>query len=469
VFCVHFSADSHIGLGIPLISRQKADVMMSLALPPMIDRANLARILRQYWRVLLAFVLLSVGVAGLLRAQIEGGERGVAPIDSSGSFEVTGISVDAASKSSEAARLAGWRLAQRKAWQVLWGKMHGGPAPALSDSALDGIVSAIVVEEEFIGPNRYIAKLGVLFDRARAGQLLGVSGQIMRSPPMLVIPVQWTGVVPQSFETRTEWQKAWARFRSGASPIDYVRPTGTGVDPLLLNVMQTGRPGRGWWRMLLDQYGAADVIVPEVRLDWRYPGGPVTAYFTVRHGPDSRVLGRFALKVMSDVALPRLMDEGVKRVDVVLAQAMADGRLRPDPSLVIEPEPTEEELTEETTTEEAPVEDEFRIETPAASTQGYTLQVDTPDAGAVSAVEGQLRGMFGVRGLSVGSLAIGGTSVYRISYDGSLDALKTALAARGWQVDGAGGGLSIRKARSTTKPASGKPASGNDGGLDPDQ
>ena len=61
--------------------------------------------------------------------------------------------------------------------------------PTLSDSTLDGLVSSIIVEREQIGPNRYIADLGILFDRARAGELLGVAGVERRSAPMLLIPV----------------------------------------------------------------------------------------------------------------------------------------------------------------------------------------------------------------------------------------------------------------------------------------
>jgi hypothetical protein len=210
---------------------------------------------------LLLLLTALLGVAAVVYAQLEGGERGVAPIDSSGSYEVGGIHVDVAGKTADEARIGGWREAQRKGWKMLWGRVNGQPsaaAPGLPDSTLDSIVGGIVVEDEEIGTSRYIARLGVLFDRARAGQLLGVRGQTMRSPPMLVIPVIWSGATPQTFEMRTEWQKAWARFRSGGSPIDYVRPSGTGSDPLLLNVAQARRPGRTWWRMLLDQYGAAD-------------------------------------------------------------------------------------------------------------------------------------------------------------------------------------------------------------------
>src|SRR3546814_1429328 len=81
---------------------------------------------------------------------------------------------------------------------------------------------------------------------------------------MLVIPIEWSGGVARSLERRTGWQEAWARFRTGSSSIDYVRPTGTRSDPLLLNHGQIGRRDRGWWRMVLDQFGASDVLIPEI-------------------------------------------------------------------------------------------------------------------------------------------------------------------------------------------------------------
>ena len=252
-------------------------------------------------------------------AQIEGGDRGVPPIDSSGSFEVSGIDVDVAGKTPDAARLGGWRIAQRKGWQLLWAKTHDGiPGGIPADSVLDGLVAGIVVEQEQVGPTRYVAKLGVLFDRARAGALLGVGGSISRSAPMLVLPVEWSGGAPISYEAQSDWQKAWARYRAGGSPIDYVRVSGSGADPLLLTAGQVQRPGRIWWRLILDQYGAADVLVPQVRLERRYPGGPVFGFFSARHGPDGRMVGGFTLRAASSDALPAMMDEGVQRIDQAL-------------------------------------------------------------------------------------------------------------------------------------------------------
>ena len=110
---------------------------------------------------------------------------------------------------------------------MLWARVNGRPvgeAPGLPDSTLDSIVAGIVVEDEQIGPRRYIARLGVLFDRARDRRSCSAcSGQVARSAPMLVIPILYSGGTPTSFEQRNEWQRAWARFRSGGSPIDYVR------------------------------------------------------------------------------------------------------------------------------------------------------------------------------------------------------------------------------------------------------
>ncbi len=389
-------------------------------------------------------------LAAAVIAQIEGGERGVAPIDSSGSFEVAGIAVDVRAKSAEAARLGGWRIAQRKGWQMLWAKMHGGSggAPVLGDSALDGIVAGIVVENEQIGPNRYVATLGVLFDRARAGQILGVTGEVSRSAPMLVLPVMWSGGTAYSFEQRTEWQKAWARYRTGSSPIDYVRPSGTGSDPLLLNYGQTQRPGRNWWRMILDQYGAADVLIPQVRLQYSYPGGPVTGFFVARHGPGNAIVSSFALRVESSDKIPAMLDEGVKRIDGIYADALAMGILRPDPSLIETPqidpslianatEAVIDEATTDNTTSAVPE--------PTSAVSSFTVQFETPDVGSVSGTESTVRSVPGVKSVTTSSLALGGTSVMSVSFAGDAATLKLALEARGFKVSEGGGTLRIRR------------------------
>lgn len=383
---------------------------------------------------------LSLTLSSSGTAQLDGTDRGIDPYDSSTNFEVGGVQVDVRAASGEAARSEGWRRAQILGWRMLWARTHNRPAdqaPDLPESTLSGIVSGIVIEQEQIGPDRYIARLGVMFDRARTGQLLGVSGQIARSAPMLLIPVMTTGSASYSFEYRNLWQRAWAEFRTAGSTIDYVRTAGRGIDPLLLNHSQTQRRGRGWWRMLLDQYGAADILIAEVELRRLYPGGPAMGVFTARYGPDGTFLGRFMLRAANSGAIRTMLDEGVQRLDVLYRQALAQGLLRPDPSLVILAAPLPAAL-------EAPVEEpvvengsETAPETPAApvaAVQSFNVQVATPDAGSVQRAELGVSRVSGVASAITTSLALGGNSVMSVRFAGDSAAFAAALRAAGWTV-----------------------------------
>ena len=381
--------------------------------------------------VVTAIAALVVGSIGY--AQLESGERGILPIDSSGTLEITGIHVDVGGKDASAARYAGWRVAQREGFKALWAKQHKRPiseAPNLSDSTLDGLVSSIIVEREQIGPNRYIADLGILFDRARAGELLGVAGVSRRSAPMLLIPVLISGATMTSVERRNPWQRAWASFRTSASPIDYVRVSGMGVDPLLINAAQTARPGRGWWRNIVDYYGAADILVAEASLHREYPGGPAVARFVGRHGADGRILGGFELQAKDSADIPRMMAEGVARMDELFTLALASGNLTRDPSLIIaEPPP--------------PVEDEIVEDKALVPARIVQLQILTRDEAGLSSAFGTIRGIAGVDAVSPRSTAIGGWSILLVTYRGEPQGLATAMSARGWSVIDVGGTLRV--------------------------
>ena len=381
---------------------------------------------------------LLVAGAGLVYAQLDGSDRGIPPIDSTSNFEVLGVEVDVTADNAEKARVEGWRRAQALGWKMLWSRTTRRPqtqAPNLPESVLNSIVSGIIIEQEQIGPRRYIARLGVLFDRARTGQMLGVQGLVRRSAPVLVIPVLKTGSTPYSFEFRNDWQRAWAQFRTAGSPIDYVRTSGTGIDPMLLNLSQARRRGRGWWRMILDQYGAADIVVAEVELRRLFPGGPAQGLFTARFGPDGHVLGRFRLQVPNSEQVPRMLDVGVRRMDAIYSRALELGLLRPDPSLVIiEPEVQEqvEEIVEEGLPEDlGPV--------PVGPAAVINIQVDTPDPGSVQQAEISVSRVNGVTSAITTSLALGGTSIMRVTYSGDPAALAAALQAQGWQVQSLGG------------------------------
>ena len=429
---------------------------MSASLSPPAPRVASHQPLRRWLGgAVLALALLGGGYA--LIAQVAG-ERGIAPTAASADIEVKGISVDVQGKSAEDARANGWREAQRKAWEQLKG-------PKLSDSQLDGLVSAIVIERERLGPRRYIATLGVVFDRQRAGAYLGGAAQASRSAPLLLIPVVESGGAYITFEQRNPWQRAWAEFNPGQSRIDYVRLSGAGGDSLLVNFGQTQRKSRAWWRSTLDQYGATDVLMAFARLDHQFPGGPVSGTFTARYGPDSRPLDSFTLKADNPDAVPAMLAQAVERMDQAFTGALASGKLQPDPSLRIGAggsiDPAIQRLIEigraaqarraaeaaiangeAPRIEAAPV---AGIEPGEVSVRNFTVQFATPDAGAFDSALGAVRGTGGVRGLGVTSTAIGGTSVMSVSYAGSLEELAAALEARGFSVRRGANALAISR------------------------
>jgi len=392
---------------------------------------------------LVLLVLALVGLSGALYAQLESADRGIPPIDSSGTLEVTGIHVDVGAADANSARFAGWRIAQRQGFRALYAKMHKVPlsqAPTLPDSTLDDIVSSINVEREQIGPNRYIADLGILFDRARAAPYLGVEGgEVQRSVPMLLIPVTVTGGTATSVQLRNAWQRAWAQFRTSQSAIDYVRVSGSGVDPMLVNAEQIVRPGRGWWRNIIDLYGAADILVAEVQLQRAYPGGPARARFIARHGPDNEIVGGFTLTARSGDGVPAMMAQGVQRMDELFSTALAAGMLERDRSLDLPPPPVLELPPEEL------------VAAPANVANAYQVQI-VGDVNIYNFAMAHLRTLAGIEAASPQQINPGGTSYVLVRYRGNIGALASALGARGWVTETSGTVIRMRSGSDRPPP-----------------
>ncbi|WP_279350204.1 heavy-metal-associated domain-containing protein [Erythrobacter litoralis] len=408
-----------------------------------------------------AFALAGAG-GWYAYAQVSG-DRGIAPVAATSDIEVQGIEVDVSAENGLAARDEAWVEAQRKAWEKIDG-------PSLPDSTIDSLVSAIVIQRERMGPKRYVATLGVVFDRERASRYLGASGQITRSAPLLLLPVTFSGGVELLYEQRNEWQRAWAEYQAGASRIDYVRPSGSGGESLLLTYGQTGRRSRTWWRNVLDQFNASDVLVPIARLDYEYPGGPVNGTFSARYGPDSILLETFTMRAENSAQLPAMLDRAVLSFNGIFERALASGRLKPDPTLEIDggeltpvvarlvelgrqyraqdaaaarrdvASPSENAESDGTITD-APV----NTPPPEGSVALYTVQFATPDAEAFDSLLAAVRGTPGVRNAGTRSTAIGGTSVMTVSYGGSIGELAAALRARGLTVQQGSSALSISR------------------------
>ena len=201
-----------------------------------------------------------------------------------------------------------------------------------------------------------------------------------------------------------------------------------GADPLLINAAQTARPGRGWWRALLDMYGAQDILVAEVQLQRAYPGGPARGRFIARHGPDNEVLGGFTLTAANSEAIPAMMAQGAQRIDAIFAQALASGRLSRDPSLNLPPPPVQQ------LPEQAPP----PAVKPVNAVNAYQVQIIGNDVSIYNFAMAHLRTLGGVDSATPQQINPNGTSYVLIAYHGTIAQLAAALSARGWIVDFSG-------------------------------
>jgi hypothetical protein len=405
--------------------------------------------------IALAAVALAVLGGKALWAQIAG-DRGIAAVAASGDIQVGGIEVDVTAKTAEEAREQGWREAMKLAWKKIGG-------PAIPDGQLYSLVSSVVIESEELGPNRYIARLGIVFDRARAGGLLGRGEAVTHSAPLLLVPVTFTGGAQTVYEIRNPWQRAWAEYQPGASRIDYVRPSGAGSDSLVLTYGQTTRRSRTWWRNILDQFGASDVLIAIAELHHQYPGGPVEGRFTARYGPDDTFLETFTMTAPSQEALPKMLDQAVLRFNTIFEQALADGKLKPDPTLnlgapqidpaimrLIELGRAADARQRANAAAAANAANASPAPTPSASASPavintFTVQFATPDANAFDNHVASIRAAIGVRGAAVTSTAIGGTSVMSVSFAGDAAGFAAALRTRGYNVRQSGNTFSISR------------------------
>lgn len=399
----------------------------------------------------LLVLLATLWIGAAVYAQLESTDRGILPLDTSDTLEIGPVHVNVTAADSQTARLGGWRLAQRQGFRLLWAKMHNAPvgeAPNVPDGTLDQIVSSINVDHEEIGPQRYIADLRIEFDRNRAAPFLGVEGSEVteHSVPMLLIPVTVNAGTETSVELRNVWQRAWAQFRTAQTPINYVRVSGMGTDPLLVNAGQVTRPGRGWWRALLDMYGAQDILIAEVQLQRAYPGGPALARFIARHGPDNEIVGGFILTAPTSEAIPAMMAQGAQRIDAIFAQALADGRLSRDPSLNTPPPPAQE----------APA--QGPAPKPANLVNAFQVQVTGRDVIIYNFAMAHLRTLPGVESATPQQINPAGTSYVLVAYRGSIVQLAGAMRARGWVVEFSGTVVRVHSASDKPPPIPPRPS-----------
>ena len=381
-------------------------------------------------------LLIALGVAGaaVLAQAVRQAQRpapAAATSAASNAYAVGGIDVDVTAKNVDDARRKAWTEAMRRAWPILWSRLAGQPedqAPRLSDGQIDGIVAGIESQGERFSATRYIARLGVVFDRSRAAEYIGSAART-QSPPLLLLPLLLDGGAAQVTQSRNAWRDAWARWQGNVTPIDYVLPAGNPADNLWLSAAQVRRTDPAGWRSIITRFDTVDVLVAEARLTRIYPGGPIRALFIARHGPNGEELGRFGLRVGTEAGLTRLLEDGVRGIDTLYAQALRDGRLRANRELAVDVASI--------------IAADVQIGTLPPATETVLVAAITPDNASLAAAERALRSVGG--DVMVRQVVVGGISRLSIALPGGEAALREALAAQGFALDPVGPDLVLRR------------------------
>src|SRR3546814_17495249 len=89
--------------------------------------------------------------------------------------------------------------------------------------------------------------------------------------------------------------------------------------------------------------------MPTARVEYGYPGGPITCHFAARFGPDDKLIATFTMTGPSARAVPAMLQKAVARMDRLHNDAQAAGVLRTARCLVLAQPAAREELPEETT------------------------------------------------------------------------------------------------------------------------
>ena len=135
--------------------------------------------------------------------------------------------------------------------------------------------------------------------------------------------------------------------------------------------------------------------------------------------------------------VPELMREGVRRMDTLFTAALAAGRLERDPTLNI-PEPPPIPVLEE----EEEADDQQRRQRDQGDGEGqtwvYQVQIVAPNVQVYNFAMAHLRTIGGVQQVNPIAINPSGTSYVHVTFRGDLASLRSALAARGWNVQQSG-------------------------------
>jgi Uncharacterized protein conserved in bacteria (DUF2066) len=259
------------------------------------------------WRALLLLVLLVA--------------RGAEAADP---YAAPDILVDVQTSNPVAAREQALTRAPETAARQLFDRLvlreHRGRLTQLDPATLSVLVRGIDVHDERVSPQRYTARIVVVFDRALTRTFLqdqGVGFADVPGKPILIVPVFGVDGALRLWEPDNPWRAAWAKLaaahgqqRRGLVPL--VLPRGDLDDQTVIDAAQAAGGNRDRLRQLGQYYNLAEVMVVRASQSVDAAGGTLLAVGAIRYG---------ALPAPVDHG-SRSVSQGVDETDTLMARAV---------------------------------------------------------------------------------------------------------------------------------------------------
>jgi hypothetical protein len=233
-------------------------------------------------------------------------------------FEVRDVPVDVTAKSAADARDQAVLQGQRKAWDMLVGRLvsseDAARLAAPSDAQLTDMVKSFEVEEEHVSDVRYIGKLAFSFREGPVRDLLG-GGQVHYaetvSKPVLVVPVLTADGKSVLWRDDNGWLAAWSNRPTAGDLVPLVVPLGDAQDLAAIDAQQALAGDTSRLLPLAQHYKAPDALVAEAQLQ---DGGKRLVVVGHRYGTGGNTATYQAEATGDGQNLDALFAQGVQRL-----------------------------------------------------------------------------------------------------------------------------------------------------------
>lgn len=311
-------------------------------------------------------------------------------------YTVSGVSVDVSDKDASRAKLKAISEAQVKAFAILLERLGGERARSrlkgLSAAEIGRMMASLSIEEERMGPGRYIGRLTVRFlpDKVRnALARTGIAYSEEQAPPIVVVPVWRASQGPVAWADNP-WRTAWLSLNAQDALVPVIVPLGDLADSQTITAEEAVAGHQEKLQALRSRYSAEAVLVATAE-----PAGQAAIHASlVGDSPLGRVAFARTLTA-ADGDLAAAARAAASQFHTALIDQWRNMRSPTRPSAV----------------------------------QALSVAVPFSRFEQWNSIRSQLLSTPGVAGVDVSTLAKNG-AIVRLNYAGPLDELKAALAGK---------------------------------------